>query len=115
MFLRRVTQTPYGPVIDTFPGHCPDYLLLIRIDEPKISQLEAILPKGWAPCLTGNMGDRRCYSFLPKLSDKERITDITEKLIELGVQSFEFRDWTNKICPPTRERIIETKKSIFKI
>ena len=48
------------------------------------------------------------------MSHKEQIKDITAKLIELGAQSFEFRDWTNKISPPTRERIIETKHPVFK-
>lgn len=111
MLLRRVTKTKYGEVIDYIPGHIPQYLLLIRLDDPKIPLLEKALPEGYSRAFTSNMGDRICYSFRPDLTRKE-IKDITGKLIDLGVQSFEFRDWTNKISPPTKERVIKTKHAI---
>jgi len=107
MLLRRVVETDYGDIVDYFPGYIQDYLLLVRIDETKISKLEATLPTV-RHAITSNMGDRRCYSFLPRLT-QEQIKDITEKLVELGAQSFEFRDWTNKISPPTKEKTIEIK------
>ena len=114
MNLRRVTETPWGQVVDYIPGHVPDYLLLVRIDETKLPELEASFPRGYAHVLmTANMGDKKCYSFSPILT-KDEIKDITAKLLELGAQAFEFRDWRNRISPPTRERVIRTKRPVLK-
>jgi hypothetical protein len=112
MLLRKVVKTDYGDIVDYIPGHIPDYLLLVRIDETKIPLLEDALPGETRHAITSNMGDRRCYSFSPHLT-QEQIQDITKKLVELGAQSFEFRDWTNKISPPTKEKIIETKRPMY--
>ena len=57
------------------------------------------------------MGDRLAYSFRPILS-KEDISDITRKLLDLGVQAFEWRDWRNQICPPTKESVRKTRTGI---
>lgn len=107
MFLRRAIKTDYGEVVYYIPGHIPDYLLLVRIDETKISELEAALPMV-RYAITNNLGDRKCYSFHPRLT-QEQIKDITKKLLDLGAQSWEFRDWTNKISPPTKEKTIKIK------
>lgn len=112
MLLRKITKTEFGDVVDFYPGHIPEYLLLVRIDDSKVSELEASLPKGYRPSFFANMGDRRGYSFEPMLTS-EQMKDITDKLVELGAQSFEFRDWRNKISPPTREKVIKTEKPIY--
>jgi len=113
MLLRRVTETKYGEIVDYLPGHIPDYLLFVRIDETKIKELESALPKKWAHAITSNMGDRRCYSFMPRLT-QEKMQNIIGTLCNLGAQAFEFKDWTNQISPPTRERVLETKYPIHK-
>ena len=106
---RMIAQTEFGPVTDTFIGDVPDYVLLVRLEELKVPQLEEILPSGYARTLIYNMGDRRCYSFHPHLISSG-IVDLTAKLLELEVQSFEFRDRRNREFPPIRERTIPLKR-----
>jgi hypothetical protein len=95
--------------------------LLVRADEKILNKFENFLTDylgkyNWDNViLFPNAGDRIVYHSTIKLGDKERIKDISAKLVELGVQSFEFRDWTNKFSPPTKERVIKTKNPVFPI
>lgn len=94
-----------------------NYLLYVRADKSEIPEIEGVLsrkfPYRWGRAIFDpHEGDRTVYSLPPEATNEELLA-VTAKLLEMKVQSFEFKDWRNTRTPPTRMVVVKTGEPIF--